>query len=79
MQLNLETIWNLVGINGKQTLVGNVYIPPSDSEMVHKLDLELEKYNDIPLLLLGGFMPGTQFGIKIVKHLTKMVKFWKTL
>ena len=55
IQLNLETIWNLVGINGKQTLVGSVYIPPSDSEMLHKLDLELEKHNDIPLLLLGDF------------------------
>ena len=27
--------------------MGNVYIPPSDSEMLHKLDLELEKHNDI--------------------------------
>ena len=33
--------------------MGNVYIPPSDSEMLHKLDLELEKHNDISLLLLG--------------------------
>ena len=35
--------------------MGNVYIPPSDSEMLYKLDLELEKPNDIPLLLLGDF------------------------
>ena len=35
--------------------MGNMYIPPSDSEMLHKLDLELEKHNDIPLLLLGDF------------------------
>ena len=55
IQSNLEGIWNLVEINGKQTLMGNVYIPPSDSEMLHKLDLELEKHNDIPLLLLGDF------------------------
>ena len=55
IQSNLEAIWNLVEINGKQTLMGNVYIPPSDSEMLHKLDLELEKHNDIPLLLLGDF------------------------
>ena len=33
--------------------MGNVYIPPIDSEMLDKLDLELGKYNDIPLLLLG--------------------------
>ena len=32
----------------------NVYIP-SNSEMLYKLDLELEKHNDIPLLLLGDF------------------------
>ena len=35
--------------------MGSVYIPPSDSEMLYKLDLELEKHNDIPLLLLGDF------------------------
>ena len=35
--------------------MGNVYIPPSDSEMLHKFDLKLEKHNDIPLLLLGDF------------------------
>ena len=28
---------------------------PSDSEMLFKLDLVLEKHNDIPLLLLGDF------------------------
>ena len=39
----------------KQTLMGNVYIPPSDSEMSYKLDLELEDHNNIPLLLLGDF------------------------
>ena len=33
----------------------NVYIPPSDSKMLYKLELELEKHNDIPLLLLGDF------------------------
>ena len=48
IQPNLETIWNLVEINGKQTLIGNAYIPPKDSEMLHKLDLELENHNDIP-------------------------------
>ena len=37
------------------TLMGNVYIPPSDSEMSYKLDLELENHNNIPLLLLGDF------------------------
>ena len=35
--------------------MGNVYIPPSDSEMLRKLDLALEKHNDILLLLLGDF------------------------
>ena len=35
--------------------MGNVYIPPINSEMLDKLDLELGKYNDIPLLLLGNF------------------------
>ena len=35
--------------------MGNVYTPPNDSEMLYKLDLELEKHNDIPLLLLGDF------------------------
>ena len=43
IQSNLEGIWNLVEINGKQTLMGNMYIPPSDSEILHKLDFELEK------------------------------------
>ena len=35
--------------------MSNAYIQPSDSEMLHKLDVELEKHNDIPLLLLGDF------------------------
>ena len=35
--------------------MGNVCIPPSDSEMLYKLDLELGNHNDIPLLLLGDF------------------------
>ena len=48
IQPNLETIWNLVEINGKQALIGNAYIPPNDSEMLYKLDLELENHNDIP-------------------------------
>ena len=48
IQPNLETIWNLVEINGKHSLIGNAYIPPNDSEMLHKLDLELENHNDIP-------------------------------
>ena len=55
IQSNLETISNLIEINGKHSLMGNVYISPSDSEMLDKLDLELGKYNDIPLLLLGDF------------------------
>lgn len=33
--------------------MGNACIPPNDSEMLQKLDLELEKHNDIPLLPLG--------------------------
>ena len=33
--------------------MGNTYIPPNDSEMICKLDLELEKQKDTPLLLLG--------------------------
>ena len=56
-----------------------VDIPPSDSDMLYKLDLELEKHNDIPLLLLGDLMPDIQFGTKVLKHLTRKVKFWKTL
>ena len=55
MQSNLEAIWNLVETNGKQTLMGNVYILPYDSEMLYKVGLELEKHNDIPLLLLDDF------------------------
>ena len=53
IQSNLEAIWNLVEINGKYTSMGIVQIPPSDSELLYKLDLEVEKHNDIPLLLLG--------------------------
>ena len=37
IQSNLEAIWNLVEINGKETLMGNVYIPSSDSEIFYKL------------------------------------------
>ena len=59
--------------------MGNMYIPPSDSEMLHKLDLELEKHNDIPLLVLGHFNARHPIWIKIVKQPTKMAKFWKTL
>ena len=59
--------------------MGNMYIPPSDSEMLHKLDLELEKHNDIPLLLLGDFNARHPIWDKIVKHLTNMVKHWKIL
>ena len=53
IQSNLEAIWNLVEINGKYTSMGIVQIPPNDSELLYKLDLEVEKHNDIPLLLLG--------------------------
>ena len=53
IQSNPEAIWNLVQVNAKQTLMGNVYIPPNDSDMLYKLKLELEKHNDIPLLPLG--------------------------
>ena len=55
IQSILEVIWNLVEINGKQTLMNSMYIPPGDSEMLYKLNLELEKHIDIPLLLLGDF------------------------
>ena len=54
LTLKLSQIY-LIEINGKQALMGNVYIPPIDSEMLDKLDLELGKYNDIPLLFLGDF------------------------
>ena len=80
IQSNLEAISNLDEINGKQILIDNVYIPPSDSEMLYKLDLELEKYTMIfHCCYLVNLMPDIQLGIKIVKHLTKIVKFWNTL
>ena len=57
-----------------------MYIPPSDSEMLYKLDLELEKYTMIfHCCYLVNLMPDIQLGINIVKHLTKIVKFWNTL
>ena len=55
IQPNLEAIWNLFEINGKQTLVGNMYIPSNDSKIVNKCDIELKKDNDIRLLLPGYF------------------------
>ena len=34
--------------------MGNVYISPNDSDRLHKLNLDLEKHNDIPLFPLGN-------------------------
>ena len=55
MQSNIEAIWNLVEITQKQTLMDNVYIPQSDSEMLFKFELALGKHYAIPLLQLGDF------------------------
>ena len=35
-------MWNLVEINGKQTVMGNLCVPTNDSKMLYKLDYELE-------------------------------------
>ena len=39
IQSKFQAIWNLVEMNGKQTLMDNVYIPPGDSEMLYNLTL----------------------------------------
>ena len=40
---DLEIIWNEMQIQGKKTLVGNIYIPPRNENHLHILDMELEK------------------------------------
>ena len=79
IQPNLEAIWDLFEINEKQTLVGNMYIPSNESKLVNKRDIELKKTMTFHCCYLVTLMPGIQFGIKIVRQLKKMVKFWKTL
>ena len=54
--------------------MSNWYIPPNDSEMLYKLDLEIEKQKDIPLLLLC-----IQSVIKCVRHVIKLDKNGKIL
>ena len=54
--------------------MSNWYIPPNDSEMLYKLDLEIEKQKDIPLLLLC-----IQSVIKFVRHVIKLDKNGKIL
>ena len=51
----LECIWNELLINNKRTLMGNIYIPPNNHEMINILDYELEKHKETPLILLGDF------------------------
>ena len=41
---NLEIIQNEMQIQGKKTLVGNIYIPPGNENHLHILDMELEKH-----------------------------------
>ena len=51
----LEIIWNEMRIQGKKTLVGNIYIPPGNENHLHILDMELEKHKGENILLIGDF------------------------
>ena len=56
--------------------MGNVHISPSDSEMLHKLDPELDKKK--PMILscfyLVTLMPGIQFVIKALNKNGKILE-----
>ena len=52
---DLEIIWNEMQIQGKKTLVGNIYIPPGNENHLHIQDMELEKHKGENILLIGDF------------------------
>ena len=52
---NLEIIWNEMQIQGKKTLVGNIYIPPGNENHLHILNMELEKHKVENILLIRDF------------------------
>ena len=52
---DLEIKWNKMQIQGKKTLVGNIYIPPGNENHLHILDIEMEKHKGENILLTGDF------------------------
>ena len=69
-----ERAWNEMQIQGTETLVGNIYIPPGNENHLHKLDMELEKHKGKAILLVGDFNCRNALWDKHIKRNTKMGK-----
>ena len=52
---DLEIMWEKNANRRKQTLVGNIYIPPGNEDHLHILDNELDKHKGENIFLIGGF------------------------
>ena len=72
--LDLELAWNEMQIQETETLVGNIYIPPSNENHHHKLDMELEKHKGKASLLVGDFNCRNTLWDKDIKRNTKTGK-----
>lgn len=52
----LGAIWNLMTINNKETLMGNMHIHPNNNKMLKQLvSSELESHTESPFIILGNF------------------------
>ena len=71
---DLELVWNEMQIQGTETPVGNIYIPPGNENHLHKLDMELEKHKGKAILLVGDFNCRNTLWDKHIKRNTKMGK-----
>ena len=70
----LECIWNTMYINKKLVLIGNIYVPPGDSEQLDYLDQFLEQNQNGNIVILGDFNSRSTMWDKRVKKSTKMGK-----
>ena len=71
---DLELAWNEMQIQGTETLVGNIYIPQGNENLLPKLDMELEKHKGKSILLVGDFNCRNALWDKHIKRNTKISK-----
>ena len=49
--LELESVWSEMKIEGKVFLIGNIYIAPGNENQLHRIDNKLEQHKDKSILL----------------------------